>query len=150
MRSQHVRKVSSGQVPVGWGEGPALGFTLGGGHRHSGQRPSRSAVNFPSRGRARWVGGRRWRLSRRRQSSKGVSFYFPFVSFFGERTLLFSLRVWFLVFSSLLGMLVAKWEPTPCYRDGYSVGTPNWALREIGLAKALQDHVFHPFLDVSF
>ena len=27
------------------------------GHRYSGQRPSRSAVYFPSRARARWVGG---------------------------------------------------------------------------------------------
>ena len=33
------------------------------GHRHSGQRLSCSAVHFTSRGRARWVGGRRWRLS---------------------------------------------------------------------------------------
>ena len=47
------------------------------GHRYSGQRPSRSTVHFPSRGRARWVGGRRWRLSRRRQSSNGASFHFP-------------------------------------------------------------------------
>ena len=46
-------------------------------HRHSGQRLSCSVVHFPSRGRARWVGGRRWRLFRRRQSSKGASFYFP-------------------------------------------------------------------------
>ena len=44
------------------------------GHRHSGQRRSRSAVYFSSRGRARWVGKRRWRLPRRRQSSKRVSF----------------------------------------------------------------------------
>ena len=51
------------------------------GHRYSGQRPSGSVVHFPSRGRARWVGGRRWPLSRRRQTSKRVSFYFPFVSF---------------------------------------------------------------------
>ena len=29
-------------------------------HRHSGQRPSRSAAYFPSRGRASWVRGRRW------------------------------------------------------------------------------------------
>ena len=50
------------------------------GHRHSDQRPSRSAVRFSSRGRARWVGGRRWALSRRGK----VSFYFPFV-FFCER-----------------------------------------------------------------
>ena len=41
-------------------------------------------------GRASSVGRRRWRLSRRRQSSKGVSFYFPFVSFFGEELYFFS------------------------------------------------------------
>ena len=52
------------------------------GHRYSGQRPSCSVVHFPSRGRARWVGGRRWPLSRRRQTSKSVSFYFPSLSFF--------------------------------------------------------------------
>ena len=28
----------------------------------------------------------------------------------------------------LLDMLVAKWEPTPCYHDAYSVGTPKWEL----------------------
>ena len=67
------------------------------GHRHSGQRLSCLVVHFPSRGRARWVGGRRWRLSRRRQSSKGVSFYFRFVSLWGIDLTLF-LRVWFLVF----------------------------------------------------
>ena len=42
------------------------------GHRHSGRRPSFPAAYFSSRGRARWVGGRRWRLSRRRHYSKGV------------------------------------------------------------------------------
>ena len=50
-------------------------------HRYSDQRPSCSVVHFPSQGCARWVGGRRWRLSRRRQSSKRASFYFPCVSF---------------------------------------------------------------------
>ena len=50
-------------------------------HRHSCRRPSHLAVHFPSRGRARWVGGRRWRLSRRCQSPKRRSFYFPFVHF---------------------------------------------------------------------
>ena len=30
-------------------------------------------------------------------------------------------------FCILLSMLVAKREPTPCYRDAYSVGTPKWA-----------------------
>ena len=44
------------------------------GHRYSDQRPSCSVVHFPSRGRARWVGGRRWSLSRRRQFPKSVSF----------------------------------------------------------------------------
>ena len=59
------------------------------GHRHSGQRPSCSVVHFPSRGRARWVGGRRWRLSRCHQSSKGVSFSFPCFSLWWKKTLLF-------------------------------------------------------------
>ena len=30
-------------------------------------------------------------------------------------------------------MLVAKQEPTPCYHDAYSVGTPRWAFGEKGL-----------------
>ena len=58
-------------------------------HRHSGQRLSRSAAYFPFRGRARWVGRRRWRLSRRRESSRGVSFYFPFYFFLVKKNLLF-------------------------------------------------------------
>ena len=46
-------------------------------HRYSGQRLSCSSVHLPSRGRARWVGGRRWPLSRRSQLSKKRTFYFP-------------------------------------------------------------------------
>ena len=46
-----------------------LGFTIGRKHRHSCRRPVHPAVH-PSRGRALWVGRRRWRLSRRCQSSK--------------------------------------------------------------------------------
>ena len=64
-------------------------------HPHSGQRPSCSVVHFSSRDRARWVGGRRWRLSRRRQSSKGVSFYFLF---FWEINLTLFFWVWFFTF----------------------------------------------------
>ena len=45
---------------------------------------------YPARGRARWVGGRRWALSRRRQSSWKVSFYFLFVFFSGQNFLFFS------------------------------------------------------------
>ena len=68
-------------------------------HRHSGQRPSRSAAYFPSRGRARWVGRRRWRLSRRHQSSKGVSFYFHYFLFFWWNKLYsFFFKVRFLIF----------------------------------------------------
>ena len=63
--------------------------------RNSGQRPSCSSVHFPSRGRARWVGGRRWPLSRRSQSSRKRTFYFPWV-IFGVKTMLFFSRVWFL------------------------------------------------------
>ena len=68
------------------------------GHRTSGQRPSRSAAYFPSRGRARWVGGRRWRLSRRRQFSKGASFYFPFGSFWENKLCSFFQGKSFMVF----------------------------------------------------
>ena len=100
-------------------------------HRHSGQRPSCSVVHFSSRGRARWVGGRRWRLSRRRQTSKGVSFYFPFLSFLGNVFLpFFKSIIW--GFSIPLGMLVARWVPTPSYNDAHLVGTPKWAFWEKG------------------
>ena len=79
---------------------------------------------FPSRGRTRWVGGRRWRLSRRRHSSQGVSFYFPCV-YFGRNKLYSFFRGMVVGFLLPLGMLVAKWVRTPCYRDAYLVGTLN-------------------------
>ena len=63
-------------------------------YRNSGQRPSCSSVHFPSRGRARWVGGRRWPLSRRSQFSRKRTFYFPWGSFWGAK--LFFSGVWFL------------------------------------------------------
>ena len=34
------------------------------------------------------------------------------------------------VFLLPLGMIVAKWVPTPCYHDAYLVGTPKWAFWE--------------------
>ena len=64
------------------------------GHRYSDQRPSCSVVHLPSRGRARWVGGRRWSLSRRRQTPKGSSFYFPSILFWGRRIFTLFSRVW--------------------------------------------------------
>ena len=75
----------------------------GRGHRHSGQRPSCSVVHFPSRGRVRCVEGRRWRLSRRRQTSKGVSFYFPYISFWWNMLYSF-FRSMILFFSIPLGI----------------------------------------------
>ena len=118
------------------------------GHRYSGQRPSCSVVHFTSRGRARWVGGRRWPLSRRRRTSKGVSFYFPCISFW-ENVFYSFFKSIILGFSIPLGMLVAKWVPTPCYNDAYSVGTPKWALWEKGWLKH-HETTFSPILDVSF
>ena len=107
-------------------------------HRHSGQRLSCSAVHFPSRGRARWVGGRRWRLSRRRQSPREKVFLFLLcVLFFREKILLFFLKGMVLHFSLPLNMLVAKWEPTPCYNDAYSVGITNRAFLGKGWQKQL-------------
>ena len=123
-------------------------INIGRGHRHSGQRPSCSVVPFPSQGRARWVGGRRWRVSRRRQRSKGVSFYFSCISFW--ENMLYSFFKSIIMFFSLpLGMLVAKWVPTPCYNGAYSVGTPKWALwGKAGLS--IVRPRFSPILDVSF
>ena len=78
------------------------------GHRHSDQRPSCSVVHLPSRGRARWVGGRRWSLSRRRQTPKGSPFYFPSILFWGKRFYSFFKSLGFFL---PLGMLVATWVP---------------------------------------
>ena len=86
---------------------------------YSGQRPSCSSLHFPSRGRARWVGGRRWPLSRR-------VFYFPRGYFWVAKLCLFFTGMVF-IWVLLLGMLVATREPTPCYHDAYSVGLPKGA-----------------------
>ena len=68
-------------------------------------------MHLPFRGRASWVGGRRWRLSRRSQSLKRASHYFPFVSW-SEKRLCSFFRSVVLFFWILLDMLVAKREPT--------------------------------------
>ena len=115
------------------------------GHRNSGQRPSCPVVHFPSRGRARWVGGRRWPLSRRRQTSKSVSFYFPCFSFWENNLYSFYTSI-FMGVSIPLGMLVAKWVLTPCCNDAFSVGTPKW---EKGCQKHYET-TFSPILDGSF
>ena len=99
------------------------------GCRHSGQRPPCLTVHLSSRGRARWVGRRRWSLSRRCQLSKKRTFYFPGVFFWGTKLCLSFHGMVFRLFL-LLDLLAAKWEPTPCYRDAYSVGIPKGACGE--------------------
>ena len=86
--------------------------------------------------------------SRRRQSSKGVSFYFPCISFW-ENKLYSFFKSMILGFSLPLGMLVAKWVPTPCYNDAHSVGTPKWALWEKGWLKHCKTMI-SPFLGRFF
>ena len=113
------------------------------GHHNSGQRPSCSVVHFPSRGGARWVGGRRWPLSRRRQT-KGVSFYFLFFIFFEEQAVLFFRCIVF-GFSLPLGMLVAKREPTPCYHMRI-----RWALLNGHYGRKAGETTFSPRLGRFF
>ena len=83
-----------GSRGLGIGENKWSSF-FGVGHRHCCRRASRPAVYFPSGGCARWVGGRRWRLSRRRRSPKRASFYFPFDLLKGENYDFLS-GVWFI------------------------------------------------------
>ena len=57
---------------------------------------------------------------------KGVSVYFPCFSFWVNK-IYSSFKSIVMEFSVPLGMLVAKWVPTPCCNDAYSVGIPKWA-----------------------
>ena len=68
--------------------------------------------------------------------------------FYVHETVLF-LRGTVCYFYALLSMLVAQWEPTPCYRDAHSVGALKWAYWE----KVWQNHcetTVPPCLDVFF
>ena len=95
-------------------------------HRHSSQRPSCPAVHLPSRGRARWVGDGVGDCHDAADLSRECLFYFSLVSFWVRKLCSF-LRDMVLCCWILLDMLVAKRDPTPCYHDAYSVGTPKWA-----------------------
>ena len=91
-------------------------------------------MHFPSQSRARWVGGRRWRLSRRRQLPRKVAFLFPLYIIWGRKLYpFFQGKVFH--FSLLVDMLVARREPTACNHDAYLVGTRNWAFWEKGWQK---------------
>ena len=59
---------------------------------------------------------------------QGCVFLFLLYIFLVKRVVLFFFRSIVVGFSIPLGMLVAKWVPTPCYNDAYSVGTPKRAL----------------------
>ena len=59
----------------------------------------------------------------------------PRVCLFISLLFLFWVKI---LYSFSKSMRVAKWEPTPCYRDAFSVGTPNWAFREKGWQKHFQ------------
>ena len=89
--------------------------------RHSGHRATRLAARSP-RGSARWVGRRRWRLSRRCHHQKRSPFGFPGEGFW--RGKLCSLLVnWVFRYFGLLGVLVTEGEPTSGHHDVCSVGT---------------------------
>ena len=55
---------------------------------------------------------------------------FPWGFFLGDKNYAFFCKGMVFKLFLLLDMLVAKWEPTPCYRDAYSVGIPKGACGE--------------------
>ena len=117
-------------------------------HRRSCWRPSDLAVHFPLRGRARWVGGRRWRLSRRRRSQKGASFSFPLQSFQGEENYVF-FQLYGYFCCILLSMLVAKLEPTLVTMMHIRFVLPSGHVGGNTGRKTVRPH-FPPWLDVFF
>ena len=72
-----------------------------------------------------------------------ASFYFSSASFLENK--LYSFSESMVTGFSLLGMLVAKWVPTPCHHDAYSVGTPNRAFREKAGCKTMVSTFLGPF-----
>ena len=93
------------------------------GHRYGGQRPSCSVVHFPSRGRAAGLGDGVGHCHDVAELPRVCLFISPVYLFWGNKLYSF-FRSIVLGFSSLLGVQVTKWVPTPCHNDAYSVGTP--------------------------
>ena len=78
-----------------------------------------------------------------------VCLFISLVFLFGRMVCTLFSRVFLCFFSKPLGMLVAKWVPTPCYDDAYSVGTPKWASWEKGWQKHYET-TFSPLLGRFF
>ena len=77
-----------------------------------------------------------------------ISLLVSFLSFWG--TMLYSFfRSIILGIFVLLDMQVAKWVPTSCYNDAYSVGTPKWAFWEKGWQR-YHETTFSPFFGRFF
>ena len=80
----------------------------------------------------------------------------PRVCLFISLVYLFRVNVFYSFFKSIilgfsipLGMVVAKWVPTPCYNDAYLVGTPKWAFLEKSWLKHCKTMI-SPFLGRLF
>ena len=79
--------------------------------------------------------------------SKGASFYFPLVSFFGNKAMLFSLGAWYCFNGYCWICKKLSGSPPHGYHDAYSVGTPKWAFLGERLAECNVRPRFDPFLD---
>ena len=93
--------------------------------RHSGQRPSCIGA-LPLLGSCPLGWGTALATVATQPVFQETDLLFPLVFFWGTKLCLFCKGMVFMLIL-LLDMLVAKWEPTPCYRDAYSVGIPNRA-----------------------
>ena len=78
-----------------------------------------------------------------------VCLFISLVYLFGRTCCTLFFKSIIMGFSLPLGMLVAKWVPTPCDNDACSVGTPKWALWEKGWLKHCETTV-SPFLERFF
>ena len=78
-----------------------------------------------------------------------VRLFVSLLYLFGENKLYSFSKSMVSGFSVPLGMLVAKWKPTPCFHDAYSVSTPNRTFRVKGWQKHCKTMV-PSFWDVPF
>ena len=102
-------------------------------HRHSCQRPTRCTSPFGvvPVGSGDGVGD----CHDAADLSNECLFIFPLCIFFFWRKLYSFFQGKDSYFCTLLGIPLVQREPTPCYRDAYSVDTPRWAYWEKGWQK---------------